>query len=45
MEKENFNIKRLLNNNKLTQSQVIKFGTRFQEWLKEIAKKYGYELI
>lgn len=41
--KENkiYNIKKLLGNNNLTQSQSIRFGNVFQDFIINIAKKYG----
>lgn len=44
-ENSDFNVKRLLNNNKLTQSQSIKFGKIFEKFLKDLIKSEGYKLI
>lgn len=44
-ENDNYNVKKLLNNNNLSQSQSIRFGQMFQKFLKEIIKNCGYELI
>jgi hypothetical protein len=45
--KENidFNVKRLLNNNKLDQSQSIRFGKIFENFIKSLIKSKGYKLI
>ena len=40
-----FNVKRLLNNNKLNQSQSIRFGKIFEKFIKDLIKSRGYELI
>jgi hypothetical protein len=40
-----FNVKRLLNNNKLDQSQSIRFGKIFENFIKSLIKSKGYELI
>jgi hypothetical protein len=40
-----YNVKRLLNNNNLTQSQSIKFGKVFEGFIKDIVKTQGGELI
>jgi hypothetical protein len=40
-----YNVKRLLNNNALTQSQSIKFGKIFEKFIKDLIKGQGFELI
>jgi hypothetical protein len=44
-ENTDFNVKRLLNNNKLDQSQSIRFGKIFENFIKSLIKSKGYELI
>lgn len=44
-ENTDFNVKRLLNNNKLDQSQSIRFGKIFEKFIKDLIKSKGYELI
>lgn len=43
-DKDNFNIKKLLKNNNLTQGQCIKLGTLFQNALRSVAEKSGASL-
>jgi len=40
-----FNIKKLLNNDKLDQSQSIRFGKLFEKFIKDLAKSKGYQII
>jgi hypothetical protein len=42
---EDFNIKKLLKNNNISQSQSIRFGIVFQNFLKDIAKECGAHVI
>lgn len=44
-ENMDFNVKKLLNNNKLDQSQCIRFGKIFENFIKNLIKSKGYELI
>jgi hypothetical protein len=41
----NYNVKRLLNNDKLTQDQCIKFGKIFEDFIKKLIRHKGYKLI
>jgi hypothetical protein len=40
-----FNVKRLLGNDRLDQSQSIRFGKIFEKFIKDLVKSRGYELI
>lgn len=42
---DDFNVKKLLNNYSLTQSQNIRFGKVFECFIKDIITNMGYELI
>lgn len=44
-ENTDFNVKKLLNNNKLDQSQSIRFGKIFENFIKNLIKSKGYKLI
>jgi hypothetical protein len=44
-ENSDFNVKRLLNNDKLDQSQSIRFGKLFESFIKKLIKSKGYTLI
>jgi hypothetical protein len=44
-ENTDFNVKKLLNNNKLDQSQSIRFGKIFEKFIKDLIKSKGHELI
>lgn len=44
-ENTDFNVKRLLNNNKLDQSQSIRFGKIFENFIKDLIRSKGHELI
>jgi hypothetical protein len=44
-ENTDFNVKKLLNNNKLDQSQSIRFGKIFENFIKSLIKSKGYKLI
>lgn len=44
-ENLDFNVKKILNNNYLSQSQSIRFGKIFENFLKNIIKENGYTLI
>lgn len=44
-ENKDFNVKKLLNNNLLTQSFSIKFGILFERFIKSIIRTKGYKLI
>ena len=44
-KKTNYNIKKLLNNYSLTQSQQIYFGIQFEKNIKKILKQLGYKTL
>lgn len=44
-EATDFNVKKLLNNNNLDQSQSIRFGKLFEKLLKDLIKGKGYKII